>query len=637
MNSTMSEEVAGRIRKPKKVFADRAAFEALSQQAAAGRDRTPGSTSTTTPEGILKHDPNANTAGLGARGSGRGRHPNPKSQAPAAATVKMPDVGANPMSVRVETICRHPANRRPSPQQISDRAASMQRDGLLEPLIVRYIDDDARFDDKSVNYQLLSGETRWLAAQALGWERIDVRTCQADDQQALLILAAANSQRDDLDPIQTAELLAELVKPAAEGGGGMSHEEAAAQFSRDSASWVVNSLRLLELPEPWRGRLISREIEPSLARVLVPIAKAPPVLVEINKQWEADDEQPLRHLTREAFTDRVLSITEEATVSADPTKKAHYSGYDFDAGWDAFESGYYPILFDVDAVRDQLAIVELSVWGDYDRRAGKRRVVSEPRITNFALFKKLQLAELKKQKKKKAAREDAKDAKKAKQAKAAAKELTPAEKKRRAAEAAAQHAKRLERWRLAFTRFNVAAALDDADERVAFRMALFVMVGPINHGYRDQAIRTAFGKSERAYGSGTSWRDIAKDANPIDTIGGVAKALLWPTQADPFDVDDYKLPSEVIEGVAAQCKFDIEKAWGDAQKDMPTGAGLLYQKFFELHSKDQLVALGKELGVHIAENASKSTAVKLFTAVVRHLKLPSCLKAKAKGKMKSAK
>jgi ParB-like chromosome segregation protein Spo0J len=69
-------------------------------------------------------------------------------------------------------LVRHPKNRKVSGEAIDERAASMAESGQLEPIIVRKIGE--MLDDLGgppLRYQILSGETRWLAAKKLGWTK----------------------------------------------------------------------------------------------------------------------------------------------------------------------------------------------------------------------------------------------------------------------------------------------------------------------------------------------------------------------------------------------------------------------------------------------------------------------------------
>jgi ParB family chromosome partitioning protein len=92
-------------------------------------------------------------------------------------------------------------------------------------------------------YELIAGERRLRACQALGWERIPAVTRDADDRTLLTLALIENLQRDDLSPVDEARgyerLLAEF---------SLTQQDVAAAVGRDRST-VANALRLLKLPE----------------------------------------------------------------------------------------------------------------------------------------------------------------------------------------------------------------------------------------------------------------------------------------------------------------------------------------------------------------------------------------------------
>ena len=134
----------------------------------------------------------------------------------------------------------------PNPEQPRSRfdagalealAGSISSAGLLQPLIVRPLDDEGR-------YELVAGERRWRAAQKAGLERVPavVRTSPQDERlQAALI---ENMVREDLNPVDEARACASLVEDL-----GISKEELARRVGRSRAS-ISNLIRLLDLPDP---------------------------------------------------------------------------------------------------------------------------------------------------------------------------------------------------------------------------------------------------------------------------------------------------------------------------------------------------------------------------------------------------
>lgn len=576
MQGVMSDETAGRLLPDKVLTAERTLDRVKRSKNGRGNGHAPAGRGTTMPSDIRANDPDA-------------------TPPPPVALTEI-------IQIDVDQIARHPANRHPTKEQIAERAESMQRDGQLEPIVVRPVKGGDRL------YELISGETRWLAAIRLEWKSLAGRLVKADDQQALMMLAAANAQRADLNPIQTAELLHAMTKK------GVPPAKAAEPFGK-SESWAVNLIRLLELPEPWRGRVISGEIDATKARVLVPLVKAPRVLAAIDKEWEGGQwtDYPLRDLTRDAFTNEVERVIENHTR---PVEGLTYDTYG------------ERVLFNANdpKVRERLDIVELPMREGHGKKA---KVVVRPRITNRELFDKLQNEARQKKGQAKLARDDAKEAK----AKKVEQKLSPAELKARKEKQARQFTDRVAAWQHAFRRFWLADRLESvaitqpAIATALGRLTLYWFRAGLNHNaahYRDRALARATEKKTR--------HDAYRIDQPNLAIVPLAAEWLWPSKGDdPFVLADWNdVDRDLVASLAGELGFDVKKAWADAQRDTPKGAKQLYQRMIELHSREQLAALGAELNVHIADGLPKSKAVALFTSVPRILPLPAVLKERKK-------
>ena len=88
-------------------------------------------------------------------------------------------------------------------EKLKELAASIQRDGLIEPIIVRSIDK---------SYQLIAGERRLRAVRDYTeMETIQAQIVIASNLQARRIAAAENLQREALSSIETIEAIAEIV------------------------------------------------------------------------------------------------------------------------------------------------------------------------------------------------------------------------------------------------------------------------------------------------------------------------------------------------------------------------------------------------------------------------------------------
>lgn len=119
---------------------------------------------------------------------------------------------------------------------LEELAESIREHGVITPLLVRR--------DERGGYVLIAGERRLRAAGLAGldevpvWVREDVGT-----REQLELALVENLQREDLDPIETAESYRRLVDEFS-----MTQEAVARRVGKDRAT-VANAIRLLKLPE----------------------------------------------------------------------------------------------------------------------------------------------------------------------------------------------------------------------------------------------------------------------------------------------------------------------------------------------------------------------------------------------------
>lgn len=141
--------------------------------------------------------------------------------------------------------------------EIEELAASIERDGLLQPILVRTIG--------SGRYQIIAGERRWQACKFLGLGKVPIRIKEADDDKALELALIENIQRSDLNPIEEAYGYRRLMERQ-----GMTQSDVAQAVSK-GRSTIANSLRLLELPEDAQQLLFEEKISAGHARAILSI------------------------------------------------------------------------------------------------------------------------------------------------------------------------------------------------------------------------------------------------------------------------------------------------------------------------------------------------------------------------------
>jgi ParB family chromosome partitioning protein len=158
-------------------------------------------------------------------------------------------------------------------ETLQELAESIRVQGVVQPIVVRPVGDA----NGEQHYEIVAGERRWRAAQIAGLEKIPALVRDIPDEAAVAVALIENIQRENLNPVEEARSLSQLVKQF-----GMTHAEAAEAVGRSRAA-VSNLLRLLDLPEPVRRLLSARELDMGHARALLGIG-SPELMVEFAKR-----------------------------------------------------------------------------------------------------------------------------------------------------------------------------------------------------------------------------------------------------------------------------------------------------------------------------------------------------------------
>ncbi|MDR1385196.1 MAG: ParB/RepB/Spo0J family partition protein [Planctomycetaceae bacterium] len=142
------------------------------------------------------------------------------------------------------------------PKEIQSLADSIQTHGLLQPLVVRKVND---------RYQLIAGERRLRAALLAGWQEVSVHVLAVDDRQLAELALTENLQRRDLNAIEKALAFQRYLDTY-----GGKHEELAKRLELERST-VTNFLRLLDLPEEVREMVLNDEITQGHAKAILPL------------------------------------------------------------------------------------------------------------------------------------------------------------------------------------------------------------------------------------------------------------------------------------------------------------------------------------------------------------------------------
>jgi ParB family chromosome partitioning protein len=186
---------------------------------------------------------------------------------------------------------------RPNPYQprhrfadetLDELTASIQANGILQPLVVRQRED---------GFEIVAGERRWRAAQRAGLENVPVIVRDFNDQEMLELSLIENIQRENLNAIDEARAYRQLIDEFE------LTQEAVAERVGKSRVTVTNTLRLLKLHETVQAWIEEGRLSAGHARCLLALESEAAQLAlareVMNKQWSVrETERQARRLLK---------------------------------------------------------------------------------------------------------------------------------------------------------------------------------------------------------------------------------------------------------------------------------------------------------------------------------------------------
>ncbi|HTY40122.1 MAG TPA: ParB/RepB/Spo0J family partition protein [Candidatus Paceibacterota bacterium] len=192
------------------------------------------------------------------------------AEPPRARGVVRPSAPKAPEAVfhiEVEKIVPNPDQPRRAfdEEALKELAASIREFGLLQPITVAKVEREVP-TGTHVEYQIISGERRYLASKMLGLERIPaiIRNLTYN-RESLELAVIENIQRENLNPIELARAYARLQDEFR-----LTQREIAARLGK-SREVVANSVRLLDLSADIQKALEEGVISESHGRLLLTI------------------------------------------------------------------------------------------------------------------------------------------------------------------------------------------------------------------------------------------------------------------------------------------------------------------------------------------------------------------------------
>ena len=137
--------------------------------------------------------------------------------------------------VPVGKILPNPAQPRLSYDEdsLTELADSIREHGVLQPILVR---------PSGSKFELIAGERRWRASGMAGRETIPAIVVEFDEQTALEVSIIENLQREDVSPLEEAEMFRKMTETF-----GYSVRQLAQKVGKDKG-YVENRLRLAGAP-----------------------------------------------------------------------------------------------------------------------------------------------------------------------------------------------------------------------------------------------------------------------------------------------------------------------------------------------------------------------------------------------------
>ncbi|GAA4595175.1 ParB/RepB/Spo0J family partition protein [Actinoplanes octamycinicus] len=145
-------------------------------------------------------------------------------------------------------------------EALEELKTSIQEIGFLQPIVVRELGDG--------RYELVMGERRWRAAQAVGKETIPAIVRDTPDDAMLRDALLENIHRANLNPLEEAAAYSQLLEEF-----GVSHEELARRIGR-SRPQISNTIRLMNLPAQVQRRVAAGVLSAGHARALLGLSNS---------------------------------------------------------------------------------------------------------------------------------------------------------------------------------------------------------------------------------------------------------------------------------------------------------------------------------------------------------------------------
>ena len=144
-------------------------------------------------------------------------------------------------------------------EKLDELAVSIKEHGLIQPVILRKV---------KKGFEIVAGERRWRACRKAGLKEIPCIVKDLTDEENALLAIIENMQREDLNPIEEAEGINQMITSF-----GMTQEQVSKSVGK-SRPYITNSLRLLKLPEQIRDMVSQGKLTTGHARAIAGVSNS---------------------------------------------------------------------------------------------------------------------------------------------------------------------------------------------------------------------------------------------------------------------------------------------------------------------------------------------------------------------------
>ena len=186
---------------------------------------------------------------------------------------------------------------------LRELAASIKEKGVLQPVIVSRVGDGT--------FRLVTGERRWRATSLAGLKKMPALVRDVASKDSLEIALIENIQREDLNPIETAEAFRKLTTDF-----HLTQEELSDKVGKDRAT-IANYLRLLKLPEEIKSLIYNGSLSMGHAKALLAIeGRAHQVEAARNIIKKGLSVRETEALTKKVIKPKKVRITKDPQISS---------------------------------------------------------------------------------------------------------------------------------------------------------------------------------------------------------------------------------------------------------------------------------------------------------------------------------